>query len=161
MINKAVTDLNAAGEALVVDKSALIALIEKANGYINDKENIYIPSTIEALQTAVNAAQAVVDNDKATVQDVADQIKALQEAINNIRYGALLGDADFNWKVNVYDATATQYEIANIEPENFVFVKELADVNKDGKITVEDVTLIQMITANLIEPEIVEIPEVV
>lgn len=160
MINKAVTDLNAAGEALVVDKSALVALIEKANGYINDKENIYIPSTIEALQTAVNAAQAVVDNEKATVQDVADQIKALQEAINNIRYGALLGDADFNWKVDVNDATATQYEIANVQPEKFVFVKELADVNKDGNITIEDVTLIQMITAKLMEAEIVEIPDV-
>lgn len=160
MIDQKAADLNAAGEALVVDKSALIALIEKANGYINDSETVYVPETIKALKDAVSAAQAVVDDNAATVQDVADQIAALQEAIDNVKLGAYLGDANFNWVVSVEDATATQYEIAKSYPADFVFYEVLADVNKDGKITVQDVTLIQMIAAHLRDIEIVEMPTV-
>lgn len=156
MIDQATADLNAAGEALVLNKQPLIDKIAEANKIIEDETNIYVPETIEALKAAVEAAQAVVDDDNATLQDMLDQIATLEEAIKNVKLGAYLGDVDLSWNVTIDDATYTQQYIVQIIPE--VFYKVLADVNKDGIITIQDVTEIQKITVNLREKEIVELP---
>lgn len=156
IIDKMTADLNAAGEALVVDKQPLVDKIAEAQGYVDDDETLYVPETIEALKDAIKAAQAVVDDENATVQDVKDQIAALEEAINNLKKGAYLGDVNLNGTVTIEDATITQFVLAFIDTE--VYYEELADVNKDGKVTVYDVTLIQMIAAGVREAEIVAIP---
>lgn len=156
IIDKMTADLNAAGEALVVDKQPLVDKIAEAQGYVDDDETLYVPETIEALKDAIKAAQAVVDDENATVQDVKDQIAALEEAINNLKKGAYLGDVNLNGTVTIEDATITQFVLAYIDTE--VYYAELADVNKDGKVTVYDVTLIQMIAAGVREAEIVAIP---
>lgn len=149
-------DLNAAGEALVVDKQPLVDKIAEAQGYVDDDKTLYVPETIEALKDAIEAAQAVVDDENATVQNVKDQIAALEEAINNLKKGAYLGDVNLNGAVTIEDATITQNVLSNFTVE--VFYDLLADVNKDGKITIYDVTLIQKIVADLYETEIVAIP---
>ena len=156
IIDKMTADLNAAGEALVVDKQPLVDKIAEAQGYVDDDKTLYVPETIEALKDAIEAAQAVVDDENATVQDVKDQIAALEEAINNLKKGAYLGDVDLSGEVTVVDATITQTVLANFTVS--VFYETLADVNKDGEITIYDVTLIQMIAAGLYETEIVAIP---
>ena len=156
IIDKMTADLNAAGEALVVDKQPLVDKIAEAQGYVDDGETLYVPETIEALKDAIKAAQAVVDDENATVQNVKDQIAALEEAINNLKKGAYLGDVNLNGTVTIEDATITQFVLAYLDTE--VYYAELADVNKDGKVTVYDVTLIQMIAAGVREAEIVAIP---
>lgn len=157
IIDKMATDVEEAGEALVVDKQPLIDLIEEAtNDYLNDEDTLYMPETMEELEKAIEAAQAVVDDENATVQDVKDQIKAIEDAIKNLKKGAYLGDVNLSWSVDVVDATATQKFIVQIDPGKFYMV--LADVNKDGKITVVDATMIQKIAAGLMEKEIVELP---
>lgn len=156
IIDKMTADLNAAGEALVVDKQPLVDKIAEAQAYVDDEETLYVPETIEALKDAIEAAQAVVDDENATVQDVKDQIAALEEAINNLKKGAYLGDVDLSGEVTVVDATITQTVLAKFTVS--VFYETLADVNKDGEITIYDVTLIQMIVAGLYETEIVAIP---
>ena len=157
MIDQQLEKLNAAGEALVVDKSQLEALIDDAKAILEDKDTLYVPETIEALKEAVDKAQAVVNNENATVQEVKDEIEALQKAIDGVKKGAYLGDVNYDGRITIVDATYIQLFAAEIEtPEKFY--EELADVDKDGKINILDATEIQKILALYMPWEIVEIP---
>ncbi len=55
----------------------------------------------------------------------------------------LRGDADGNGIVNIFDVTAIQRHVADMEPLIPKKMTLAADVNNDGKITIEDATLLQ------------------
>ena len=58
----------------IVTKAELEALIEAANGYLDGD---YTAESLEALQAAITAAQAVADNDDATTAEVTEAITNL------------------------------------------------------------------------------------
>ena len=62
----------------IVSKAELNALIEAANGYLDGS---YTTESLEALQAAIDAAQAVAINDDATTAEVTDAITNLSSAI--------------------------------------------------------------------------------
>ena len=62
----------------IVTKAELEALIESANGYLDGN---YTEESLEALQTAIEAAQTVAANDDATTAEVTDAITNLANAI--------------------------------------------------------------------------------
>ena len=62
----------------IVTKAELEALIEAANGYLDGD---YTAESLEALQAAITAAQAVANNDDATTAEVTDAITNLSNAI--------------------------------------------------------------------------------
>ena len=62
----------------IVTKAELEALIESANGYLDGN---YTEESLEALQTAITAAQAVANNDDATTAEVTEAITNLANAI--------------------------------------------------------------------------------
>ena len=65
----------------IVTKVELEALIEAANGYLDGD---YTAESLEALQAAITAAQAVADNDDATTAEVTEAITNLSDAIANL-----------------------------------------------------------------------------
>ena len=84
-------ELKAANEAMtkaaqelweIVSKAELNALIEAANGYLDGD---YTMESLEALQTAITAAQTVAANDDATTAEVTEAITNLSDAIANLK----------------------------------------------------------------------------
>ena len=82
-----VDELKAANKAMtkaaqelweIVSKAELNALIEAANGYLDGD---YTADSLEALQTAITAAQAVAANEDATTAEVTEAITNLSSAI--------------------------------------------------------------------------------
>ena len=65
----------------IVSKAELDALIEAANGYLDGD---YTAESLEALQAAIDAAQAVAANDDATTAEVTQAITNLSDAIANM-----------------------------------------------------------------------------
>ena len=70
----------------IVTKAELNALIEAANGYLDGD---YTTESLEALQAAITAAQAVANNDDATTAEVTDAITNLANAIAGLETIAL------------------------------------------------------------------------
>ena len=62
----------------IVSKAELNVLIEAANGYLDGN---YTAESLEALQTAIEAAQAAANNDDATTAEVTEAITNLANAI--------------------------------------------------------------------------------
>ena len=62
----------------IVAKTELNALIEAANGYLDGS---YTAESLEAMQAAIDAAQAAAINDDATTAEVTDAITNLSSAI--------------------------------------------------------------------------------
>ena len=65
----------------IVSKAELNALITAAKGYLDGD---YIAESLEALQAAIDAAQAVAANDDATTAEVTQAITNLSDAIANL-----------------------------------------------------------------------------
>ena len=65
----------------IVSKAELNALIEAANGYLDGD---YTAESLEALQAAIDAAQAVAGNDDATTAEVTQAITNLSDAIASL-----------------------------------------------------------------------------
>ena len=65
----------------IVTKAELEALIKAANGYLDGD---YTAESLEALQAAIEAAQAVAGNDDATISEVTQAITNLSEAIASL-----------------------------------------------------------------------------
>ena len=63
------------------DEAELEALIEAANGYLDGD---YTAESLEALQTAIEAAQTVAIDDDATTSEVTDAITSLANAIASL-----------------------------------------------------------------------------
>ena len=62
----------------IVSKAELNALIEAANGYLDGE---YMAESLEALQAAIETAQAVADNEDAATAEVSEAIVNLADAI--------------------------------------------------------------------------------
>ena len=99
-----VDELKAANKAMtkaaqelweIVTKAELEALIEAANGYLDGD---YTAESLEALQAAIEAAQAVAANDDATTAEVTEAITNLSSAIAGLESITL-------------DTSALEYEI--------------------------------------------------
>ncbi|HIZ43234.1 MAG TPA: glycoside hydrolase family 92 protein [Firmicutes bacterium] len=80
-IAQAVSDLQAAIDALVVDRSALAAVIAEAEA-LAEKTGEYTEESLAALQAAIDAAKAAYDKEDATAEEVAQAASDLQTAID-------------------------------------------------------------------------------
>ena len=134
--------LKAAMDAVKPDTTALEAAIAAAEEKLADDK--YSPTSKAALQAAVDAGEellAKVETESVAYKDVVAATEAINTAIENLVEGVLLGDANDDDKVNIDDATYIQNFLVKLED----VINELAaDVNKDGKLTVMDTTMIQV-----------------
>ena len=132
--------LKAANEAMtkaaqelweIVTKAELEALIEAANGYLDGD---YTAESLEALQTAITAAQAVAANDDATTAEVTDAITNLANAI------AALESITLDTSALAHEIELVTEMVANIG--NYVpsTVEGLADKLADAQNVLENAT---------------------
>ena len=140
-------------DAVKPDTTALEAAIAAAEEKLADDK--YSPTSKAALQAAVDAGEellAKVETESVAYEDVVAAKDAINTAIGNLVEGVLLGDANDDDKVNIDDATYIQNFLVKLEDA----INELAaDVNKDGKLTVMDTTMIQVRLATGTEDEYV------
>ena len=115
----------------IVTKAELEALIEAANGYLDGD---YTAESLEALQAAITAAQAVANNDDATTAEVTEAITNLSNAIAGLESIRL-------------DKSALEHEIelvsemvANIDDYIASSVEGLADKLADAQNVLENAT---------------------
>ena len=115
----------------IVTKAELEALIEAANGYLDGD---YTAESLDALQTAIEAAQTVAINDDATTAEVTEAITNLSDAIANLE------------KITL-DTSALEHEIelvnemlANLDDYVPSSVEGLADKLDAAKETLENAT---------------------
>ena len=103
----------------IVAKAELEALIEAANGYLDGD---YTAESLEALQAAITAAQAVAINDDATTAEVTEAITNLSNAI-----AGLVEEAGVDKSALAYEIELVNEMITNID--NYVpsSVEGLAD----------------------------------
>ena len=104
-----------------VDKSKLQQLVNKAKGY-EEKLDEYTPSTGEIFQAALTAAREVLDNEKATQQQVNEAYLNLQNSIFGLRLlpnkedlEDLVKDAETKYEVKLDEytpATADAFKAA-------------------------------------------------
>lgn len=145
--------LKAAMDAVKPDTTALEAAIAAAEEKLADDK--YSPTSKAALQAAVDAGEkllAKVETESVAYEAVVAATGAINTAIGNLVEGVLLGDANDDDKVNIDDATYIQNFLVKLED---VINKLAADVNKDGKLTVMDTTMIQVRLATGTEDEYV------
>ncbi|MEI3148012.1 MAG: discoidin domain-containing protein [Merdibacter sp.] len=129
-VNKAMT--KAAQELWeIVAKAELNALIEAVNGYLDGD---YTAESLEALQAAIEAAQAVANNDDATTAEVTEAITNLSNAIAGLESITL-------------DTSALEYEIelvtemlANLDDYIASSVEGLQEKLDAAKETLENAT---------------------
>ena len=115
----------------IVTKAELEALIEAANGYLDGD---YTAESLEALQAAIEAAQAVANNDDATTAEVTEAITNLSNAIAGLESIRL-------------DKSALEHEIelvsemvANLDDYIASSVEGLADKLADAQNVLENAT---------------------
>ena len=80
-IQQKITSLKSAISALKLDKSELQELVKSAQKIDTSK---YTLDSVSAFTTALNKANDVLENDKATSDDIKTQIKNLKNAISNL-----------------------------------------------------------------------------
>lgn len=145
--------LKAAMDAVKPNTTALEAAIAAAEEKLADDK--YSPTSKAALQAAVDAGKELltkVETEFVAYEDVVAATDAINTAIDNLVEGVLLGDANDDDKVNIDDATYIQNFLVKLKD----VINELAaDVNKDGKLTVMDTTMIQVRLATGAEDEYV------
>lgn len=145
--------LKAAMDAVKPDTTALEAAIAAAEEKLADDK--YSPTSKAALKAAVDAGKELltkVETEFVAYEDVVAATDAINTAIDNLVEGVLLGDANDDDKVNIDDATYIQNFLVKLKD----VINELAaDVNKDGKLTVMDTTMIQVRLATGAEDEYV------
>ncbi|MEE0773420.1 MAG: family 20 glycosylhydrolase, partial [Merdibacter sp.] len=115
----------------IVTKAELEALIEAANGYLDGD---YTAESLQALQAAITAAQAVANNDDATTAEVTEAITNLSNAIAGLESIRL-------------DKSALEHEIelvsemvANLDDYIASSVEGLADKLADAQNVLENAT---------------------
>ena len=103
----------------IVTKAELEALIEAANGYLDGD---YTAESLEALQAAITAAQAVAGNDDATTAEVTQAITDLSDAIAGLR-----AEAALNKDALAHEITLVAQMVANLDDYVASTVEGLAD----------------------------------
>ncbi len=119
----------------IVTKAELEALIEAANGYLDGD---YMTDSLEALQAAIEAAQAVAINDDATTAEVTEAITNLSNAI-----AGLVEEAGVDKSALAYEIELVNEMLANID--NYVpsSVEGLADKLASAQQVYDDVNAAQ------------------
>ena len=137
-------ELKAANEAMtkaaqelweIVSKAELNALIEAANGYLDGE---YTAESLEALQTAITAAQAVADNDDATTSEVTDAITNLSDAI-----AGLVEEAGVDKSALAHEIELVNEMIANLDDYVPSSVEGLADKLSSAQQVYDDANATQ------------------
>src|SRR5699024_7322751 len=115
----------------IVTKAELEALIEAANGCLDGD---YTAESLEALQAAITAAQAVAANDDATTAEVTDAITNLANAI------AALESVTLDTSALEHEIELVTEMVANID--NYVpsTVEGLADKLADAQAAMNATT---------------------
>ena len=140
--------LKAANEAMtkaaqelweIVTKDELEALIEAANGYLDGN---YTEESLEALQTAIEAAQAAANNDDATTAEVTEAITNLANAIAGLE-SITLDTSALEHEI----ALVTEMVFANIDDYVPSTVEGLADKLADAQNVLENATTQEEIDA--------------
>ena len=128
-INEAYNNLAQAMTSLVrkAEKSELKTAIDKANAILADSGR-YVEDTIAGLQAAVDAAQAVYDDEDADASQVGEAVKSL---VGEILKARLLGDVDGNGAVDSADS-AEVLKYAAEKQELDEIQHKAADVNQDS-----------------------------
>ena len=113
----------------IVSKAELSALIEAANGYLDGD---YTADSLEALQTAIESAQAVAANENATTAEVTEAITNLANAIAGLEVITL------DTSALVHEIELVNEMLANID--NYVpsSVEGLADKLADAQNALEN-----------------------
>ena len=114
----------------IVTKAELEALIESANGYLDGN---YTEESLEALQTAITAAQAVANNDDATTSEVTDAITDLASAI-----AALTPEATIDRSALAHELDLVSEMLANIDNYVASSVTGLQDKLNDAQAVFDD-----------------------
>ena len=137
-------ELKAANEAMtkaaqelweIVSKAELNALIEAANGYLDGE---YTAESLEALQTAITAAQAVADNDDATTSEVTEAITNLSDAI-----AGLVEEAGVDKSALAHEIELVNEMIANLDDYVPSSVEGLADKLSSAQQVYDDANATQ------------------
>ena len=137
-------ELKAANEAMtkaaqelweIVSKAELNALIEGANGYLDGE---YTAESLEALQTAITAAQAVADNDDATTSEVTEAITNLSDAITG-----LVEEAGVDKSALAHEIELVNEMIANLDDYVPSSVEGLADKLSSAQQVYDDANATQ------------------
>ena len=119
----------------IVTKAELEALIEAANSYLDGD---YTAESLEALQVAITAAQAVAENDDATTAEVTEAITNLSNTI-----AGLVEEAGVDKSALAYEIELVNEMLANID--NYVpsSVEGLADKLASAQQVYDDVNAAQ------------------
>lgn len=147
---------------IVTDSERFVALNTfEAENNVNiakalaDKTTQYTEESLKVLNEKISAVETLLDNMKmgepVTQNDLDIALADMQTAIDNLEeiQGAFaLGDVDHSGVVDIDDATAIQlYLVKNLQAGDKFYV-ENADYSKDGKVTIYDATLIQVMLAS-------------
>ncbi|MFR2886169.1 MAG: hypothetical protein ACLTCB_08070, partial [Merdibacter sp.] len=108
----------------IVSKAELNALIEAANGYLDGD---YTAESLEALQAAIESAQAVAGNDDATTAEVTDAITNLSNAIAGLD-SRKLDTRALEYEIELVSAMAEN--IGNYVPSTVEGLQEKLDAAK-------------------------------
>ncbi len=115
----------------IVTKDELEALIEAANGYLDGN---YTEESLEALQTAIEAAQAAANNDDATTAEVTEAITNLANAI------AALESVTLDTSALAHEIELVTEMVANIDDYVPSTVEGLADKLADAQAAMNATT---------------------
>gem|GEM_PF-1004639 len=124
IINQAAMNLYNAINGLVPDKTALQNAVDQANAI---DQSDYTDESAQTLQDAIDAAQAVLDNDNASVQDVVTALTNLQNAVNSL----VPDKTELEETINLAEAIDT----TNIDP---TVVAQLEDAIADAQAVDND-----------------------
>lgn len=128
--------------------------IDAAN-VLAGKTEFYTEESLNILKEKIAAVENIL-SDMAVGEPVSQNtldgaLADMQTAVDNLEEleGAFaLGDVNHSGVVDIDDATAIQAFLAKCLPDGYAFHKENADYSMDGKITVYDATLIQIMLAS-------------
>lgn len=131
-----VNDLRSAIDNLVPNKQLIRNKIDEvsAGDYTG-----YTEESVDSLNDAIETAENIYNSDDVTVQDIKDQITALDEAVSNL----VVDKTELEFIISLVDELIADYE-KYINPEEIEILKEVLNAGKevlvDENATVEDVT---------------------
>lgn len=131
-----VNDLRAAIDSLVPNKQLIKNKIDEvlAGDYTG-----YTEESVNSLNNAIDNAENVYNSDDVTVQDIKDQITALDEAVNNL----VVDKTELEFIISLVDELIADYG-KYINPEEIEVLKEVLNAGKevlvDENVTVENVS---------------------
>ena len=134
-----------AGLQMTGSKEVLKPLLDKAAEILGQAEK-YSSVSLKGLQEALDAAQAVYNNEDALQSEINEAAVALAENLAKVR---ILGDVNNDSLVDTKDAAA----LLKVNAELDVLSEDslhAADVNKDGNADTADVVLIEKYAAEMI-----------